>query len=119
MTVLERAATTPEPPVDPFTIPRSAPARNRPRLLSYVGRWGRARRWLPDDALPVTFASMRSGGLRQKRLTRALLPLHVVYPLDDLPPLGRSSHQLSVRAGLASPGLSRWQGTRRSQVTPY
>jgi SAM-dependent methyltransferase len=25
-------------------------ARNRPRLLSYIGRWGRARRWLPPDA---------------------------------------------------------------------
>jgi SAM-dependent methyltransferase len=25
-------------------------ARKRPRLLSYVGRWGRARRWLPPDA---------------------------------------------------------------------
>jgi SAM-dependent methyltransferase len=25
----------------------------RPRLLSYVGRWGRARRWLPDDARVV------------------------------------------------------------------
>jgi SAM-dependent methyltransferase len=28
-------------------------ARNRPRLLSYVGRWGRARRWLPADARQV------------------------------------------------------------------
>jgi SAM-dependent methyltransferase len=27
--------------------------RDRPRLLSYVGRWGRARRWLPDDARVV------------------------------------------------------------------
>jgi SAM-dependent methyltransferase len=53
MTVLERAATSPERPVDPFTIPPSTPARNRPRVLSYVGRWGRARRWLPDDALRV------------------------------------------------------------------
>jgi SAM-dependent methyltransferase len=26
------------------------PAPNRKRLLSYVGRWGRARRWLPRDA---------------------------------------------------------------------
>jgi SAM-dependent methyltransferase len=25
----------------------------RPRLLSYVGRWGRARRWLPGDAKRV------------------------------------------------------------------
>jgi SAM-dependent methyltransferase len=28
-------------------------ARKRPRLLSYVGRWGRARRWLPPDARVV------------------------------------------------------------------
>src|SRR5215218_2533034 len=28
------------------------PAR-RPRLLSHVGRWGRARRWLPADACRV------------------------------------------------------------------
>ena len=31
--------------------PTNAPGR--PRLLSYVGRWGRARRWLPDDARRV------------------------------------------------------------------
>lgn len=28
-------------------------ARDRPRLLAYVGRWGRARRWLPAEALRV------------------------------------------------------------------
>lgn len=28
-------------------------APERPRLLSYVGRWGRAARWLPADALRV------------------------------------------------------------------
>jgi len=28
-------------------------ARNRPRLLSYIGRWGRARRWLPPGARRV------------------------------------------------------------------
>jgi SAM-dependent methyltransferase len=28
-------------------------ARDRPRLLSHVGRWGRARRWLPKDARRV------------------------------------------------------------------
>ena len=39
--------------VDPFTLPLGAPAPRRPRILSYVGRWGRARRWLPDDALRV------------------------------------------------------------------
>lgn len=27
--------------------------RDRPRLLSHVGRWGRARRWLPPDAARV------------------------------------------------------------------
>ncbi|MFO0891880.1 MAG: class I SAM-dependent methyltransferase [Isosphaeraceae bacterium] len=27
--------------------------QDRPRLLSYVGRWGRARRWLPKDAYRV------------------------------------------------------------------
>lgn len=40
-------------PADPFAAPPPAPAPTRPRLLSYVGRWGRARRWLPDDALRV------------------------------------------------------------------
>jgi SAM-dependent methyltransferase len=29
------------------------PLRHRPRLLSHAGRWGRARRWLPDDARVV------------------------------------------------------------------
>jgi len=29
------------------------PPPGRPRLLSYVGRWGRARRWLPADARTV------------------------------------------------------------------
>ena len=38
---------------DPFGEPPAAPAPRRPRLLSYVGRWGRARRWLPDEALRV------------------------------------------------------------------
>jgi SAM-dependent methyltransferase len=38
---------------DPFATPTDAPARSRPRVLSYVGRWGRARRWLPDDALRI------------------------------------------------------------------
>jgi SAM-dependent methyltransferase len=41
------------PPADPFaSTPLSAPP-TRPRLLSHVGRWGRARRWLPDDALRI------------------------------------------------------------------
>lgn len=38
---------------DPFAAPPAAPAPRRPRVLSYVGRWGRARRWLPADALRV------------------------------------------------------------------
>jgi SAM-dependent methyltransferase len=39
--------------LDPFTLPARAAAPRRPRLLSYVGRWGRARRWLPANALRV------------------------------------------------------------------
>ena len=35
---------------DPFTLPAPAEAPSRRRLLSYVGRWGRARRWLPAQA---------------------------------------------------------------------
>ena len=31
-------------------VPQMAAQRDRRRLLSYVGRWGRARRWLPPDA---------------------------------------------------------------------
>lgn len=38
---------------DPFDEPPPADAPSRPRLLSYVGRWGRARRWLPSDALRI------------------------------------------------------------------
>jgi SAM-dependent methyltransferase len=53
MTVIEREAAQAAVPVDPFTLPPGAPAPGRPRILSYVGRWGRARRWLPDDALRV------------------------------------------------------------------
>jgi SAM-dependent methyltransferase len=50
--VLESAARV-ERRTDPFatTTPGSIPGR--PRLLSYVGRWGRARRWLPADAARV------------------------------------------------------------------
>lgn len=53
MTVIDRAAPEVAATVDPFTLPLAAPAPRRPRILSYVGRWGRARRWLPDDALRV------------------------------------------------------------------
>ena len=38
---------------DPFAAPPGAPAPRRPRLLSYAGRWGRARRWLPPEAYRV------------------------------------------------------------------
>jgi SAM-dependent methyltransferase len=37
-------------PADPFAIHPGTPIPSRPRLLSHVGRWGRARRWLPDGA---------------------------------------------------------------------
>jgi SAM-dependent methyltransferase len=37
---------------DPFASVPERPA-GRPRLLSHVGRWGRARRWLPGDAWRV------------------------------------------------------------------
>ncbi|MGO9958676.1 MAG: class I SAM-dependent methyltransferase [Solirubrobacteraceae bacterium] len=38
---------------DPFRDARTEAAPDRPRLLSYVGRWGRARRWLPPTALRI------------------------------------------------------------------
>lgn len=34
---------------DPFAHATPGQVPGRPRLLSYVGRWGRARRWLPRD----------------------------------------------------------------------
>lgn len=36
-------------------------ASDRPRLLSYTGRWGRARRWLPADARRVADIGCASG----------------------------------------------------------
>jgi SAM-dependent methyltransferase len=45
------AVVTPTAPPDPFTLQPPAPVPTRPRLLSHLGRWGRARRWLPSDAL--------------------------------------------------------------------
>jgi SAM-dependent methyltransferase len=48
-----RAPSAPVAPVDPFSWPPPSPAPARPRVLSYVGRWGRARRWLQADALRV------------------------------------------------------------------
>lgn len=53
MTVAERAGHVPAAPADPFGLSPGAPVPRRPRVLSYVGRWGRARRWLPDEALRV------------------------------------------------------------------
>ena len=43
----------PAPGIDPFTIEATSQAPRRPRLTSHAGRSGRARRWLPDDALRV------------------------------------------------------------------
>jgi SAM-dependent methyltransferase len=37
----------------PLAAHRVRSVGDRPRLLSYVGRWGRARRWLPTDARRV------------------------------------------------------------------
>jgi SAM-dependent methyltransferase len=37
----------------PAVVRDTTPAPRRPRLLSYVGRWGRARRWVPPDAALV------------------------------------------------------------------
>jgi SAM-dependent methyltransferase len=53
MTVVDRQAASVGAPADPFTIRPPVPAPTRPRILSHVGRWGRARRWLTDDALRV------------------------------------------------------------------
>jgi SAM-dependent methyltransferase len=38
---------------DPFAHAEPGGVPARPRLLSYVGRWGRARRWLPSEAMRV------------------------------------------------------------------
>jgi SAM-dependent methyltransferase len=46
-TVTDRAAG------DPFEHRPAASTPGRRRVLSYLGRWGRARRWLPDAALRV------------------------------------------------------------------
>lgn len=53
MTVMQRRPGGAGAPEDPFTVPPRAPGPTRLRLLSYVGRWGRARRWLPESALRV------------------------------------------------------------------
>jgi SAM-dependent methyltransferase len=55
MTIVQQDHEAPAPvtAIDPFTLPAPAQAPRRPRLLSHVGRWGRARRWLPADAVRV------------------------------------------------------------------
>ena len=48
--------------VDPFEMPASRRDLGRPRPLSrYAGRWGRAQRWLPSDALRVLDVGCSSG----------------------------------------------------------
>jgi SAM-dependent methyltransferase len=53
VTVLDRITAEAGAWSDPFARPAREEAPRRPRLLSYVGRWGRARRWLPADARRV------------------------------------------------------------------
>jgi SAM-dependent methyltransferase len=48
-------------PVDPFAIEQAARRPRRPFLASHLGRSGRARRWLPDDALRVLDVGCASG----------------------------------------------------------
>lgn len=52
MTLAQCAEPTPAY-ADPFAGRERAPEPGRRRLLSYLGRWGRARRWLPPSALKV------------------------------------------------------------------
>jgi SAM-dependent methyltransferase len=49
------------PSVDPFTVPVSSDRPRRRRLASYVGRTGRARRWLPNDARRVLDVGCSTG----------------------------------------------------------
>jgi SAM-dependent methyltransferase len=55
MTIAERdrAVHLPGEAGDPFATRSTARVPSRPRVLSHVGRWGRARRWLPPDALRI------------------------------------------------------------------
>jgi SAM-dependent methyltransferase len=48
-------------PLDPFAMPAAGRVPPRPRLLSFVGRWGRARRWLPPEAIRVLDVGCASG----------------------------------------------------------
>ena len=47
--------------MDQFALPVGGAAPRRPRLTSHVGRSGRARRWLPPDALRVLDVGCASG----------------------------------------------------------
>jgi SAM-dependent methyltransferase len=47
--------------LDPFAMPAPGRMPPRPRLLSFVGRWGRARRWLPPEAIRVLDVGCASG----------------------------------------------------------
>jgi SAM-dependent methyltransferase len=47
--------------LDPFAMPAPGRVPARPRLLSFVGRWGRARRWLPPEAIRVLDVGCASG----------------------------------------------------------
>ena len=50
-----------EPYKDPFARARSTATPRRPRVLSHVGRWGRARRWLPPGAMRVLDVGCAAG----------------------------------------------------------
>ncbi len=52
MTVIESANGS-QAVLDPFALAARQERPSRPRALSYVGRWGRARRWLPPSALRI------------------------------------------------------------------
>jgi SAM-dependent methyltransferase len=52
VTVVQNTSQT-ETQFDPFAAPAPGPVPRRPRVLSYLGRWGRARRWLSPQALRV------------------------------------------------------------------
>lgn len=49
----DRVVSAPAAAADPFQIRPVDAAPTRPRLLSHMGRWGRARRWLPPGALRI------------------------------------------------------------------
>jgi SAM-dependent methyltransferase len=50
-----------ESSIDPFEIPVTHERPRRPRLASYVGRTGRAARWLPSDASRVLDVGCSTG----------------------------------------------------------